>query len=91
MFDISNIQSAGGKHTELLEENYSIHCDQNNSKMILGHGKIFFLGGLCSFAALAALVILLWFDAKLISSQNHWCRLLLHGLRHEAHHRRAID
>ena len=43
MFDISNIQSAGGKRTELLEENYSIHCDQNNSKMILGHGKkIFF-------------------------------------------------
>ena len=47
MFDISNIQSAGGKHTELLEENYSIHYDQNNSKMILGHGKFFFLGGLC--------------------------------------------
>ena len=42
MFDISNIQSAGGKHTELLEENYSIHCDQNNSKMILSHGNFFF-------------------------------------------------
>ena len=39
MFDISNLQSAGGKRTELLEENYSIHCDQNDSKMILGHGK----------------------------------------------------
>ena len=33
MFDISNIQSAGGKGTELLEENYSIYCDQNNSKI----------------------------------------------------------
>ena len=43
MFDISNIQSAGGKRTELLEENYSIHCDQNNSKMILGQGNFFFL------------------------------------------------
>ena len=42
MFDISNLQSAGGKPTELLEENYSIHCDQNNSKMILGHGKKIF-------------------------------------------------
>ena len=42
MFNISKLQSAGGKLTELLEENYSIHCDQNNSKMILGHGKIFF-------------------------------------------------
>ena len=47
MFDISNIQSAGGKHTELLEENYSIHCDQNNSKMILGHGKNFFSWRTC--------------------------------------------
>ena len=42
MFDIPNLQIAGGKRTELLEENYSIHCDQNDSKMILGHGKNFF-------------------------------------------------
>ena len=42
MFDIPNLQIAGGKRTELLEENYSIYCDQNNSKMILGHGKKFF-------------------------------------------------
>ena len=47
MFDIPNLQIAGGKRTELLEENYSIHCDQNNSKMILGHGKKIFFGGLC--------------------------------------------
>ena len=42
MFNISKLQSAGGKLTELLEENYSIHCDQNNSKIILSHGKYFF-------------------------------------------------
>ena len=42
MFNVSKLQSAGGKLTELLEQNYSIHCDQNNSKMILGHGKKFF-------------------------------------------------
>ena len=27
MFNVSKLQSAGGKLTELLEENYSIHCD----------------------------------------------------------------
>ena len=42
MFNVSKLQSAGGKLTELLEQNYSIHCDQNNSKMILGHGKKIF-------------------------------------------------
>ena len=42
MFNVSKLQSAGGKLTELLEQNYSIHCDQNNSKMILSHGKYFF-------------------------------------------------
>ena len=42
IFNVSKLQSAGGKLTELLEQNYSIHCDQNNSKMILGHGKKFF-------------------------------------------------
>ena len=42
MFNVSKLQSAGGKLTELLEQNYSIHCDQNNSKMILGHGKNLF-------------------------------------------------
>ena len=42
IFNVSKLQSAGGKLTELLEQNYSIHCDQNNSKMILSHGKYFF-------------------------------------------------
>ena len=42
MSNVSKLQSAGGKLKELLEQNYSIHCDQNNSKMILGHGKNFF-------------------------------------------------
>ena len=42
MFNVSKLQSAGGKLTELLEQNYSIHCDQNNSKMILSHGNYVF-------------------------------------------------
>ena len=47
MFNVSKLQSAGGKLTELLEQNYSIHCDQNNSKIILSHGKFFFFVRLC--------------------------------------------
>ena len=42
IYNVSKLQSAGGKLTELLEQTYSIHCDQNNSKMILSHGKYFF-------------------------------------------------